>query len=615
MTEQDPRTEEQILEDEERDDTVIAVVFKRSLYVFALIAAVVVVYLVANRNPAKETTSIERDPIEAPSHLAFEEAARPVVKFTDVTRESGLTFVHYNGATGEKLLPETMGSGAAWFDLEGDGDPDLLLLNGRHWPWDPAPKRATTAAMYRNNGLGQFEDVTDEAGLQESLYATGVACGDVDNDGDTDLFIAALGTNRLLLNQGGVFQDVSQQAGVTGSADVWSTSAGFLDYDNDGWLDLFVCNYIAWNKEVDIKLNFSINGVDRAYGPPTNYPGAYCYLYRNKGGGQFEDVSKGAGIQVANPVTGEPLGKALATTFADVDQDGYLDIIVANDTVQNFLFHNQNGRFEEKGSQSGLAFNAMGGATGAMGVDIADFANRGLLGLGVANFANEATSFYVQQTAQQILFSDMANSQGIGSPSRLKLSFGLFFFDYDLDGRLDLLQANGHLENEISEVQPSQTYQQSAQLFWNRGSGRGSTFIEVPAVETGDLATPIVGRGATYADMDGDGDLDVLLTQVAGPALLLRNDSELDHHWLRVKLVGKRQPEAIGARVSLTANGVTQSQRVMPTRSYLTQVELPVTFGLGTLNSVESLTITWPGGNEQAVVDVELDQVITVHEQ
>jgi hypothetical protein len=528
--------------------------------------------------------------------------------FTDVTAEACIDFVHVSGARGAKLLPETMGGGVAFLDHDGDGDPDLLFVNSDVWPEDRGGPRPTMA-LYRNDGAGRFEDVTAGSGLDVSFYGQGVAVADHDGDGDVDVFLTALGPNRLFENVGGRFRDVTARAGVAGADDAWSTSAGFFDYDRDGDLDLFVCNYVQWSRDLDLELDFTLNGKDRAYGPPKQYQGAHAYLYRNEGNGTYRDVSAETGIQVLNPATGNPMGKALAVTFSDLDRDGWPDVVVANDTVQNFVFRNVSGRtFEEVGAVSGVGFDNMGNATGAMGIDVADVAGDGMLGIGVANFANEHTSLYVQQ-GDPWQFVDVANAGGIGSPSRLKLSFGLFFFDYDLDGRLDLLQANGHLEEAITQVQPSQSYRQRAQLFWNCSEPGRTCFAAVGEERLGGLGEPIVGRGAAYADIDGDGDLDVALAQTGGPARLVRNDQDLGHHWLRVRLVGSgANRDAIGARVELRAGDTVRRRTVMPTRSYLSQVELPVTFGLGTTAAVDGLTVHWPDGS---TTDVDVDAVDT----
>ncbi len=596
------------------DDTIIGVAFRWSLIVIVLlgIAAATVAFVLRPSKP--DPVVIQRDPVTPPDQFIQNTADQPSVQFTDITRSAGVGFVHTNGATGKKLLPETMGSGCAFLDYDNDGDQDILLVNAAPWPDAEPADSPVTMALYRNDGSGRFQDVTVEAGLAVSFYGTGVGCGDFDNDGDVDLFISALGANHLFRNDDGVFVEVTDHAGVAGDEAAWSTSAGFFDYDGDGNLDLFVCNYVQWSREIDLQLNFTLNGTDRAYGPPLQYQGADSYLYHNNGDGTFTDVTSSAGIAVKNPATGASMGKALAVTFADVDDDGHLDIFVANDTVQNFLFRNLgNGTFEEVGADSGMAFDTMGGATGAMGIDAGDIRNDGRLGIGIGNFANEPSSFYVQQPHDPWQFADMSSAEGVGSPSRLKLSFGLFFFDYDLDGWLDMLQTNGHLEGEINEIQPSQHYRQPALLFWNCGAKASSCFAVVPEANLGDLARPIVGRGAAYADIDGDGDQDVLLTQTGGPPLLLRNDQQLSRHWLRVKLIGRRSNrDAIGARLELTAGGLTQRRQVMPTCSYLSQVELPITFGLGDSTRVDSLRVIWPNGSLQTIAVDDVDRTITV---
>jgi hypothetical protein len=610
-TERPPEVEEELVPE---DDRIIGRVFRWSLVVIGIGVLAVAGLVYWSRQRPADAPVVARGTIEAPAPLERGSAAMPQVAFKDVTAEAGIRFHHENGARGEKLLPETMGAGVAFLDYDGDGDADLLFVNSDTWPGQGGPH--ATQALFRNDSHGRFEDVTAESGLGLSLYGQGVAVGDYDGDGRTDVFLSALGPDRLLHNEGGRFRDVTAQAGVAGASDAWGTSAGFFDYDNDGDLDLFVCNYIRWSREIDLALAFTLNGRDRAYGPPKQYQGVHSYLYRNEGDGRFSDVSRASGIEVQNPATGEPMGKALGVVFIDADEDGDLDVFVANDTVQKFVFRNRgDGTFEEIGAASGVAFDTAGMATGAMGIDVADYGNTGALAVGVANFANEATSFYVQQK-DPWQFVDMANSEGVGSPSRLKLKFGFFFFDYDLDGRLDILQANGHLENEINQIQPSQTYRQATQLFWNCGRGARGCYTVVPDDRLGDLGRPIVGRGAAYADIDADGDLDVALTDNGGSPLLIRNDQALGHHWLRVRLVGRAgNREAIGALLVLEAGGVVQRRQVMPTRSYLSQVELPVTFGLGASEHVDSLRVHWPGGAVQDVPVEAVDTVLTVEQQ
>jgi hypothetical protein len=535
--------------------------------------------------------------------------APPAVPFIDITREAGIDFVHTTGAYGEKLLPETIGSGAAFLDYDNDGDQDLLLVNSS---WFPGHEQDTTPtlALYENNGAGQFRDVTGQVGLGISCYGMGTAIGDYDNDGWTDLYITALGENYLFRNDQGRFVDVTRESGTAALESDFSTSAAFIDYDNDGNLDLFVGDYVRWSREIDLEIDFRLTGLGRAVGAPNHYYGTNNRLYHNDGDGTFSDVSKTAGIVVNEPDSGAAEGKALGVAPVDYDRDGWIDLFVSNDTSRNFLYHNLgNGKFEETGSLEGIAYDRNGKATGAMGIDAAYFRNDSDLGIGIGNFANEMSSLYVTAGGQPP-FADEAILEGFGPATRLALTFGLFFFDYDLDGRLDLFQANGHLESEINVVQPSQTYAQPAQLFWNCETCR-NRFLLVE--ESGALATPMVGRGAAYADIDNDGDLDIVVTQNGRQAMLFRNDQQLGHHWLRIRLEGRSaNRNAIGAIIELTANGVTQRRSVMPTRGYLSQVELPVTFGLGETGTVEAVTVFWPGGQVQELPVTNIDTTITV---
>ena len=554
----------------------------------------------------------------------------PRVHFTDITAESGIRFRHENGARGDKLLPETMGGGVACFDADGDGDADLLFVNSTWWPDDPrrATERPPTTILYRNDTLPggpiRFTDISAGSGLDVDFYGMGVACGDFDNDGAVDVLLTGVGGNRLFRNAGGGrFEDVTAAAGVGGSPDDWSTAAAWVDVDNDGDLDLYVGNYVGWSPELDRRVNNQLVGVGRAYGRPWNYPGTVPRLFRNDGGRpgevRFTEVSAGSGLQVTNPATGLPAAKTLAVAPLDLNDDGWMDLVVANDTVQNFVFTNRHdGTFAEVGEMTGIAFDAFGQARGAMGIDAARIRNDQAVAVAIGNFANEMNALYVARKggrADALLFTDEAVAEGLGPASQSLLKFGLFFFDYDLDGRPDVLTANGHIEEAIERIQPGARYRQPAQLFWNAGGA--PSFVPVDAAAAGpDLFQPVVGRGSAYADFDGDGDLDVVIATLAGAPLLLRNDLDPATPPLRLKLTGRRSNrDAIGAWVTVVAGGRTLSRQVMPTRSYLSQSELPVTLGLGAGAAVDELWVQWPGGRRQRIPPPQPGPTVTVEEE
>ncbi len=608
-----PMNDEQYDDDiEEHDDTVIATALRWSLLGFVIIASVIAAAVFLLTRPVAPTP-IKETALADVQVRRSSEVQMPEVYFTDVTVSAGISFRHENGARGRKLLPETMGGGCAFFDFDNDGDQDLLLVNSQRWPWDDlkgsSPVDVATLALYENDGKGSFKDITRTAGLAVSIYGMGAAVGDFDNDGFDDLYISAVGENRLFRNErDGTFRDVTQTAGVAGSDDQWGCSCGWFDYDNDGDLDLFVCNYVSWSREKDESQDFQLTGGGRAYGRPQNFEGTFPYLFRNEGNGQFTEVAGPAGLQRRNPATQVPMAKSLGVVFADFDMDGLIDLVVANDTVQNFLFHNRgDGTFEEIGAAAGVAYDTSGNARGAMGIDAACFRNNAAMGIAIGNFANEMTALYVSK-GNEMQFMDEAISSGLGPNTRLELTFGVFFFDYDLDGRLDLFAANGHLEEDINRVQPSQHYEQSPQLFWNCGDQQDTEFMPVPQQYCGaDLLKPMVGRGAGFADIDSDGDLDVLIMGVGQEPRLLRNDLQLENNWIRFRLIGtKCNRNAIGSWIELPLDNNTIRRQVMPTRSYLSQCEQPVTIGLGQLdaNQLDQLKLAivhWPDGTEQAV--------------
>ena len=597
------------------DDRVVGRAFKWSAVAVVVLAGAITAGIIYARR-AKPKAVPQKTALTTPVARVDQSGPLPKVKFTDITAAARISFDHHSGASWNKLLPETMGAGVAFLDFDNDGDQDLLFINGKPWPWQRVDASPSPLTLYANDSTGKFNDVTRGSGLDVTVMGMGVAVGDFDNDGLADVFVTCVGTNHLFKNLGGgKFSDVTTSAGVGGDGQ-WSTAACFFDYDNDGRLDLFVGRYVKWSRQIDAEVGYKIDGKTRAYGQPMNFGGTFPALYHNEGNGKFADVSAAAGVQVKNSATGVPSAKTLGVVPADLDNDGFTDLVVANDTTPNFVLHNQkNGTFKEVGVSAGVAFDSYGSARGAMGIDAAHYRNDGALGITIGNFANEMTALYVAPPGS-LTFTDEAIPEGIGPASRLLLKFGIFFFDYDLDGRLDVLTANGHLDEEIAKLQKSQSYRQPAQLFWNTGAKSGATFAAADATHAGaDLFKPIVGRGSAFADIDGDGDLDVILTQAGGTPLLLRNDQQLKHHWLRVKLVGsKSNRSAIGARLAAKVGGQTLLREVNPARSYLSASELPITFGLGTNTKVDALEITWPSGHRQTMTPDKLDTTLTIEE-
>jgi hypothetical protein len=527
-------------------------------------------------------------------------AAQPArVQFTDVTAASGITFTHNSGKQGKKWLPETLGSGAAFFDVDGDGWLDVFLVNSRDWA--PRAGRRSLSALYRNTGAGKFTNITAGSGLDVQQYGMGVAAADYDNDGRQDLYVTALEGDRLFQNLGGgKFKDVTKAAGIANAN--FGTSAAWLDYDKDGHLDLFVANYVQWSAKTDIWC--SLDGAEKSYCTPESYKGTASKLYRNLGGGKFEDASVRAGIA-------DPHSKSLGVAVLDYDMDGWPDMFIANDTQPNKLYrNNRNGTFTEEGMSAGVAYSEDGVARGAMGVDAVDYDRSGRPHLIVGNFSSQMLGLYRNEGKN--LFVDEAPRSSIGRASLLSLAFGVFFFDYDLDGYFDILAANGHIEEEIERVQPKVKYRQPPHLFRNTGKGRFEDAIKNVGAQ---FSRPILARGAVYGDYDRDGDLDVLFTENHGPAWLYRNDGGNANNFISIRTRGvKSNRDGIGAVVRIASAGGKQWSMVRSGSSYCSQSDLALTFGLAKDTQVSAIEIDWPSGQKERITAVPANQHLVIEE-
>jgi enediyne biosynthesis protein E4 len=618
-------------------------------FAFAFIAAVGTTFLVMRElaKPHPKTDGPGFGTVEPRKTIPV-----PPVKFTNVTAESGINFRHVNGKTGKKLLPETMGGGVAIFDYNGDGLPDVLFIQSCPFPGHGSKDPPPTMKLYKNLGGFKFEDVTEEAGLNVPMYGMGVCVGDIDNDGRPDIFVSCVGKHHLFRNvDGKKFQEITDSAGVGGGPDLdmtmsrdkflghdlpipFGASCTFLDYDGDGLLDLFVCHYITWSPDADLRISATLAGIGRAYVPPLNFEGTQCKLYRNKGDNTFEDVTVDAGILLTRAdgtsasARRRPVGKCLGVIVCDPDEDGWPDIMVANDGTPNFFFHNlpaKNGgrKFVECGIEIGVGLADDASARGGMGIDYGEFA-QGMYAAVIANFANEANTFLrlrppLAGEARDLFFTDTATAYGLSGPSRPPLKFGAFFFDYDLDGRLDLLTCNGHIEPEIAKTRSGEKFAQPAQLFWNTGQSKPLFEPATMASSGTDIFHPIVGRGSAFADLDGDGDLDVILCANDGPPIVLRNDRDNKHHWVRLTLTGNgttTNRSAIGATVIVEAGNKKMTRFVTSGRGYLSQSELTVTVGLGQTTIVDRVTVKWPGkdGMVEEFSVPEVDRPVTLNQ-
>ncbi|HEX8552170.1 MAG TPA: CRTAC1 family protein [Abditibacteriaceae bacterium] len=565
---------------------------------------------------------------------------KQVAQFVDATGSSGLKFRHRNGFSELMLMPESLGSGAAWFDYDGDGDQDVFLVNGRHWtPGEVrsaksasraaqqkvfsqqkgtrirnssaarvesrefAKKRAT-GTLFRNE-KGKFRDVTSGSGLDVEMQGMGVVAGDYDADGRIDLYLTGVGRNFLFRNLGqGRFADRSSFAGVRGEN--WSTSAAFLDFDRDGRLDLFVGRYVRWHPSID---PFSSDQGVRIYSPPQAYAGQHNLLFRNLGGGRFADVSRSAGLDTPNAKRN---GKALGVALSDFNNDGWIDVVVANDGTPNCQFENQrNGTFKDVAQRTGLTGSPSGKPRAGMGIDTANIDDSDRESVVVGNFSGEMLALY--RNDGRGVFRDIAVTSGIGGASVNYLTFGLAFIDADLDGRLDILTANGHVEPAIAQLDRGNvTYAQRPLLFRNQGAGR---FLEVGQSSGKAFQRPVVARGLACADYDLDGDIDALFTTNGGAPMLLRNVGGNSNNALRVILEGTRaNRSAIGATVVAQVQNRTLRQRVKSGSSYLSQSELPLTFGLERASAVKTLIVNWPRGGQTRLLNVKANQILHVRE-
>ena len=520
--------------------------------------------------------------------------ANPGFRLIDVTSKAGIQFQHNSGAFGGKYLPETLGSGCAFLDYDSDGWQDILLVNGMDWPGHK--RKRSTLKLYRNNRNGTFTDVTRSAGLDIEMYGMGVAVGDYNNDGFPDILITCVGQNHLFKNSGkGTFIDVTRASNLD-NRQAFSTSAMWFDYDRDGLLDLFVCNYVKWSPEHDVFC--SLDGKQKSYCTPEAFRGETCWLFHNRGDGTFEDVTAGSGIF-------DTSSKSLGVALLDFDQDDWPDLLVADDTQPNKLYRNlRNGTFKDVAVEAGIAFSAEGKARAGMGVDTGDFENSGRSGIAITNFNNEMIGLY--RALGNGTYDDIAQKSGIGAASKITLGFGCAFLDADLDGSLDLAIANGHIDETVRNIRGNTGYAQPPQLFLNNGHG---DFRDAASAAGTEFSQPKVARGLAYGDFDRDGDQDLLITTNSGPAYLYRNDQLSGNHSIRFRLIGtKSNRDAIGAQVRIYSAGAIQSRLVKSGSSYLSQSELPVTFGLGQRDKIDRVVIDWPSGRTEEYNDLSADR-------
>ena len=531
----------------------------------------------------------------------------PPVTFTDVTRAAGIKFTSFSSPE-KKYIVESMNGGVALFDFDGDGRLDIYLVNSYSVEAALAKRQRPPAALYRNRGDGTFEEVAARAGVADPGWAMGVAVGDYDNDGFDDLYVTCFGPNRLYHNRGnGTFEDVTSKTGVGDPR--FSTGAAWGDYNRDGYLDLFVSNYVDFKLEDLPQFGkgqlCQYRGIPVQCGP-RGLPGSGDALYRNNGDGTFTDVSKAAKVE-------DPSGYyGLGVMWTDLDDDGWLDILVANDATPNYVYHNNHdGTFTEKGLMLGLAVDENGNEQGSMGISIGDYDRDGLLDVVITNFADQYNT--ISHKNSDGTFTDVSRATKTADVSMPYVGWGTKFFDYDNDGWLDLMVVNGHVYPQIEGAYPSGLYRQRKLFYRNLRDG---AFAEVAPSLGPALMEPRASRGAAFGDYDEDGDEDVIVNDLDGPPMLLRNDGgSKAGHWISLKLIGtKCNRNAVGAKVWLKAGGMTQVNEVHSGDSYLSHSDWRLHFGLGAATKIDEVTIRWPSGASEKVSGLSVDRSSTVIE-